>query len=76
MRQEQAALIIASTIAAVLPLLLTQLVGAFSLTTGAATAGICVAILLGVGGPIVDRRARAAAAELLEHQPSNGSDPA
>ena len=73
-RREQQALIIVAAVVGSGPLLLTSLVAGLDLIAGAATSGLAVAVLLGIGGPILDRRARCTAAELLEQQPSNGPD--
>lgn len=70
LRREQQALV-AAAVVGLAPLLLTPVVTALELQAGAITSGIVVGLLLAIGGPIVDRRARASAADLLDDEPDH-----
>ena len=64
-RQGQVVLIVGIPVAVLAPVLLAGALAWVSTEVGALVAGVAVAVLVGVGGPITDRRARANARELL-----------
>lgn len=74
-RREQQTLIIVAAVVGLGPLLLSPLVAGFNLSAGAAVSGVAVALILAIGGPFVDRRARRTAAELLDDEPTDGPPP-
>lgn len=64
-RQGQVVLIVGIPVVVFAPLLLAGALEWVSTEVGAVVAGVAVAVVVGVGGPITDRRARANARELL-----------
>ena len=64
-RRGQVVLAVGVPVAVLVPLLLAGALAWVSTEVGAVVAGVAVAVLVGVGGPITDRRARANARELL-----------
>ena len=64
-RREQQALIVGTGAVAVVALVLAGLLDVVSTWVGFILAGAVLAVGIGIGGPIVDRRARARARELL-----------
>lgn len=64
-RRGQAALVIGAAAVVLVPLVIAGVLGWVSIPAATAVAGVGIAVVLGVGGPIVDRRARSNARELL-----------
>ena len=64
-RQGQVVLAVGIPVAVLSPLVLAGALEWVSTEVGAVVAGVAVAVVVGVGGPITDRRARANARELL-----------
>ena len=64
-RRGQATLVMGAAAVVMVPLVIAGVLGWVSLPAATAVAGVGIAVVLGVGGPIVDRRARSNARELL-----------